>query len=117
MSELLSNPNVQAALSALLVVAINAAVQWVRGKVSYSKLVNDNWCYIQPLRDAAINQAIDAVRNGTWGTAAARDIAVRALASLAETYRKNEDVEPSATLLAAASDEIEKAMSKAASTK
>lgn len=117
MNELLNNPNAQAAIVALLVVLCNAAAQWVRSKVSYVKLVEDNWCYIQPLRDAAINQAIDAVKAGTWGSAAARDIAVRALASLAETYRKNEDAEPSATLLAAASDEIEKAMSKAASTK
>lgn len=113
MNEVLNNPNVQAAIVALLVVLINAAAQWVRGKVSYTKLVDDNWCYIQPLRDAAIGQAIAAASNGTWGTPVARDIVARTLTQLADTYRKNEDKEPSATLIAAVSDELEKAMVKA----
>ena len=112
---ILENEQVQTALIALIVVGLNALAQWVRSKVSYTKLIDDNWCYIQPLRDAAIAQALEAVKGGTWGSAAMRDIATRTLAGLADVYRKNEDREPSVSLLAAASDEIEQAMQKAVS--
>ena len=112
MNQLLNDPNVQAAIVALLVVLFNALAQWVRSKVSYAKLVDDNWCYIQPLRDWAINEAQASLKAGTWGNAVGREIAIKTLAKLADVYRVNEDKEPSATLLAAVSDEIEKAILK-----
>ena len=43
---------VQAALIALIVVALNALAQWLRGKVSYTKIIDDYWCYIQPIAEA-----------------------------------------------------------------
>ena len=43
---ILENEQVQAALIALIVVALNALAQWVRSKVSYTKIVDDYWCYV-----------------------------------------------------------------------
>jgi hypothetical protein len=45
MMDILNNEQVQAALIALIVVALNALAQWVRSKVSYTKIVDDYWCY------------------------------------------------------------------------
>ena len=39
-------------LIALIVVALNALAQWVRSKVSMTKIVDDYWCYIQPVAEA-----------------------------------------------------------------
>lgn len=112
MNELLSNSTVQAAIVAVIVVALKALATWIQSKVSYTAQVNEYWCYIQPLIDAALTEAQEAVKAGTWGTVSMRDIAIRSLAELAETFRKYEGKEISSTLLAAASDEIETALSR-----
>lgn len=112
MNELLSNPTVQAALVAVVVVALKALATLINSKVSYTAQVNEYWCYIQPVIATALDQAQDAVKEGTWGTVTMRDIATRALIEINDAFVKFEGKEPSQTLLAAASDEIEKTLTK-----
>ena len=117
MNELLNNPTVQAALVAVVVVALKALATWINSKVSYTAQVNEYWCYIQPVFASALDQAQAAVQAGTWGTAVLRDISTKSLVELADTFRKFEGKEISGTLLAAASDEIEKALAKVSGVK
>ena len=117
MNELLSNPTVQAALVAVVVVALKALATWINSKVSYTAQLNEYWCYVHPVIASALDQAQAAVQAGTWGTAVLRDISTKSLVELADTFRKFEGKEISGTLLAAASDEIEKALAKVSGVK
>ena len=117
MNELLSNPTVQAALVAVVVVALKALATWINSKVSYTAQLNEYWCYVHPVIASALDQAQVAVKAGTWGTVIMRNLAAQSLAELADTFRKFEGKEISGTLLAAASDEIEKALAKVSGVK
>ena len=110
MDELLSNPQVSAALIALIVVLLNAFAQWAKSKLSHTSLVNEYWPYIQPLAEAAIAQKAAELQAGTWGTGAAQKILAGSLEGFARTFKTHERTAPSATLLAAVSAELEQAI-------
>ncbi len=107
MNELLNNEQVQAALIALIVVALNALAQWVRSKVSYTKIVDDYWCYLQPVVEAVRQEVADALKKNHAETSVLRAILSKGLAAWIDSYRANERKEPTATQLAAIASELE----------
>ena len=56
---ILENEQVQAALIALIVVGLNALAQWVRSKVSDTKIIDDYWCYIQTVAEAGGGEVLE----------------------------------------------------------
>ena len=104
---ILQNEQVQAALVALIVVVLNALAQWVRSKVSYTKIVDDYWCYIQPVAGVVRTEVLDALKSSTLSTTVMGAIVQRALAQFADSFRLNEGREPTATQIAAVGIELE----------
>ena len=104
---ILQNEQVQAALIALIVVGLNALAQWVRSKVSYTKIVDDYWCYAQPVVEAVRQEVVEALKNNNAETSVLQDILVKGLATWAGSYRTNERKEPTAAQLAAIASELE----------
>ena len=104
---ILENEQVQAALIALIVVGLNALAQWVRGKVSFTKIVDDYWCYIQPVAEAVRSEVLDALKASTLSTSVLGAIVQRGIVQFAESYRLNEGREPTATQIAAVGIELE----------
>ena len=106
MTDILNNEAVQTALIALIVVALNALAQWVRSKVSYTKIVNDYWCYIQPVAEAVRGEIVKSLEGGTLSTTVMGAIVQRALAQFADSFRLNEGKQPTATQIAAVETEL-----------
>ena len=104
---ILQNEQVQAALIALIVVALNALAQWVRSKVSHTKIVDDYWCYIQPVAEAVRAEVLDALKASTLSTTVMGAIVERGIVQFAESFRLNEGREPTATQIAAVNFELE----------
>ena len=113
MNELLNNEQVQAALIALIVVALNALAQWVRSKVSYTKIVDDYWCYIQPVAEAVRAEAVKALEASQADTPTLKAILTKGLAQWADSFRLNERKEPTATQIAAVAGELESVIERA----
>ena len=103
---ILENEQVQAALIALIVVGLNALAQWVRSKISMTKIVDDYWCYIQPVAEAVRGEVVKSLQDGTLSTTVMGAIVQRALAQFADSFRLNEGKEPTATQIAAVSNEL-----------
>ena len=104
---ILQNEQVQAALIALIVVALNALAQWVRSKVSYTKIIDDYWCYIQPVAGVVRTEVMDALKASTLSTSTLGAIVQRGIVQFAESFRLNEGREPTATQIAAVGIELE----------
>ena len=104
---ILQNEQVQAALIALIVVALNALAQWVRSRVSFKKIVDDNWCYIQPVAGVVRTEVLDALKSSTLSTSVLDAIVQRGLVQFTESFRLNEGREPTATQIAAVGIELE----------
>ena len=107
MMDILQNEQVQAALIALIVVALNALAQWVRSKVSYTKIIDDYWCYVQPVAEAVRAEAVKALEASKADTPTLKAILTRGLAQWADSFRLNERREPTATQIAAVETELE----------
>jgi len=103
---ILQNEQVQAALIALIVVGLNALAQWLRSKVSYTKIIDDYWCYIQPVAEAMRGEIVKSLEGGTISTTVVGAIVQRALAQFIETYKVNEGSEPTMTQIAAVETEL-----------
>jgi len=103
---ILENEQVQAALIALIVVGLNALAQWLRSKVSYTKIIDDYWCYIQPVAEAVRAEAVKALEASQADTPALKAILTRGLAQWADSFRLNERREPTATQIAAVETEL-----------
>ena len=110
---ILQNEQVQAALIALIVVALNALAQWVRSKVSYTKIVDDYWCYLQPVVEAVRQEAAGVLKNSNAETSVLQAILSKGLSAWADSYRTNERKEPTATQLAAIESELVKVIETA----
>jgi len=104
---ILENEQVQTALVALIVVGLNALAQWVRSKVSYTKIIDDYWCYIQPVAEAVRGEVLDALKASTLSTSVLGAIVQRGLVQFTESFRLNEGREPTATQIAAVGIELE----------
>jgi hypothetical protein len=89
MTDILNNEAVQTALIALIVVALNALAQWVRSKVSYTKIVDDYWCYVQPVAEAVRAEVLKSLGDATLSTSVVGQIVQRGLVQFIETYRAN----------------------------
>lgn len=107
---ILQNEQVQAALIALIVVGLNALAQWLRSKVSYTKIIDDYWCYLQPVIEAVRQEAAEVLKNNNAETSVLRAILSKGLAAWADSYRANERKDPTATQLAAIESELEEAI-------
>ena len=107
MTDILNNEAVQTALIALIVVALNALAQWVRSKVSHTKIVDDYWCYIQPVAEAVRAEVLKSLGDATLSTSVVGQIVQRGLVQFIETYKANEGKEPTATQIAAVGIELE----------
>jgi hypothetical protein len=105
--DILQNEQVQAALIALIVVALNALAQWVRSKVSHTKIVDDYWCYVQPVAEAVRAEVLKRLGDATLSTSVVGQIVQRGLVQFAESFRLNEGREPTATQIAAVGIELE----------
>jgi hypothetical protein len=103
---ILNNEAVQTALIALIVVGLNALAQWLRSKVSYTKIIDDYWCYIQPLAEAVRGEIVKSLEGGTLSTTVMGAIVQRALAQFADSFRLNEGKQPTATQIAAVETEL-----------
>ena len=103
---ILENEQVQAALIALIVVGLNALAQWVRSKVSYTKIIDDYWCYIQPVAGVVRTEVLDALMTSTLSTSVLGAIVQRALAQFADSFSLNEGKRPTATQIAAVETEL-----------
>ena len=104
---ILENEQVQTALIALIVVGLNALAQWVRSKISMTKIVDDYWCYIQPVAGVVRTEVLDALKASTLSTSVLGSIVQRGLVQFTESYRLNEGREPTATQIAAVGIELE----------
>jgi len=104
--DILQNEQVQAALIALIVVALNALAQWLRSKVSHSKIVDDYWCYIQPIAEQVRVEVGKALQASQADTPALKAILTKGLAQWADSFRLNERKEPTATQIAAVETEL-----------
>ena len=113
MTDILNNEAVQTALIALIVVALNALAQWVRSKVSYTKIVDDYWCYVQPVAEAVRGEVLKSLGDATLSTSVVGKIVQRGLVQFIETYKANEGKEPTMTQLAAVSAELEDSAERA----
>jgi hypothetical protein len=107
MDSILSNETVQTALVALIVVGLNALAQWVRGMVSHTKIVDEYWCYIQPVAEIVRAEAVKALKDGTAATSVFSAIVQKGLATWADSFRLNENKDPTATQIAAVAGELE----------
>lgn len=108
MNELLSNPTVQAALGMLIIVALQSLTAWLKLKFpTETKLVDSNWCYIQPILDAAINQAAQKNPNNP-----VQSILLRSVTDFVDSYRKLEGKEPTTAEINAARNEIAAAVAR-----
>lgn len=103
---ILQNEQVQAALIALIIVGLNALAQWLRGMVSHTKIVDEYWCYIQPLAEAVRGEIVKSLEGGTLSTTVMGAIVQRALAQFADSFRLNEGKQPTATQIAAVENEL-----------
>ena len=103
---ILENEQVQAALIALIVVALNALAQWVRAQVSFKKIVDEYYCYVQPVAEAARAEAVKALAEGKADTPTLQAILMRGVAQWADSFRLNERKEPTATQIAAVESEL-----------
>ena len=103
---ILQNEQVQAALIALIVVALNALAQWVRSKVSHTKIVDDYWCYVQPVAEAVRAETVKALEASQADTPTLKAILTKGLAQWADNFRLNERKEPTATQIAAVETEL-----------
>jgi hypothetical protein len=106
MMDILNNEQVQAALIALIVVALNALAQWVRSKVSYTKIVDDYWCY-----SSRWPRRCGPRRSRRWRRVrptrpSLKAILTRGLVQWADSFRLNERKEPTATQIAAVETEL-----------
>ena len=113
MTDILNNEAVQTALIALIVVALNALAQWVRSKVSYTKIVDDYWCYVQPVAEAVRAEVLKSLGDATPSTSVVGKIVQRGLVQFIEAYRANEGKEPTMTQIAAVSAELEDSAERA----
>lgn len=104
---ILENEQVQTALIALIVVGLNALAQWVRSKISMTKIVDDYWCYIQPVAGVVRTEVLDALKESALSTSVLGSIVQRGLVQFTESYRLNEGREPTATQIAAVGIELE----------
>lgn len=104
---ILQNDAVQSALIALIVVGLNALAQWVRSKVSMTKIVDDYWCYVQPVAEAVRNEVLDGLRDATLSTSILGQIVQRGVVQFVEAYKLNEGKEPTDTQVAAVNFELE----------
>ena len=103
---LLNNEAVQAALIALIVVALNALAQWVRSKVSMTKIVDDYRCYIQPVAELVRNEVADALKASTLSSSVLGSIVQRGVVRFVDNYKLNEGKEPTETQVAAVNFEL-----------
>lgn len=108
MNELLQNPVIQTALITAIVACLNALVNWLKKKFpTQAAQVESNWCYLQPVVEAAMAQASEKNPGGT-----AQSILLKGLADFAESYRKLEGKEPTTAEINAAQTEISAAISR-----
>lgn len=107
--DILMNEQVQQALVALVVVALTAAARWIQSQISQTAILNDNWCYVQPVVESVLNAAARAIAEGNMTGGAAGQIVAKGVAEFVATYRKFEGKEPSKAQLKAVSAELERA--------
>ena len=107
MNELLSNPTVQAALVAVVVVALKALATWINSKVSYTAQVNEYWCYIQPVAEAVRDEVLKGLKESQLTTSVLGDIVQRGVVQFIEAYKANEWREPTKHQIDAVTFELE----------
>lgn len=111
---ILENEQVQAALIALIIVGLNALAQWVRGRMSHTKIVDEYWCYIQPVAEQVRAEVVKALKDGTAATNVFSAIVQKGLATWADSFRLNENKDPTATQIAAVEAELAEVAERAA---
>ena len=110
---ILQNEQVQAALIAVIVIALNALAQWVRSKVSMTKIVDDYWCYIQPVAEAVRAEVLKSLSDATLSTSVVAQIVQRGVVQFADSFRLNEGKDPTGTQIAAVNFELEDVANRA----
>ena len=113
MNELLQNPAVQTALVALIVIGLNALAAFIKSKFpTQAKLVEANWCYLQPIVSAAMVEAQAEFASGRSTVYTLGLISTRALTAFRDEYARLEGKEPNIAELAAARNEISSAVDR-----
>lgn len=113
MNELLSNPTVQTALIAAIVVGLNALVAWFKKTFpTLAASVDSNWCYIQPLVEQAMAKAQYAFSKSTFSFAGITEIIDQSVIEFKDSYRKLEGKDATAKEIEAARAEITAAVAR-----
>jgi hypothetical protein len=113
MEELLNNPLIQAAIVTVIVTAMNAVVALIKQKFpTQAALVESNWCYLQPVVEAAIAKAKDCHAAAGFTNSDVSAIITKALSDFAESYKTLEGKPASPDEIAAARAEISGAVAK-----
>ena len=107
LTNILNNEAVHAALVALIVIGLNALAQWVRSRVSFKTIVDDYWCYIQPVAEIVRNEVADALKASTLSSSVLGSIVQRGVVQFADSFRLNEGRDPTDTQIAAVNFELE----------
>lgn len=109
----LSDPKVQTVVVLFVVAVVQSATSWIKAKFpTQAKLVEDNWCYIQPFAEAALKQSRELLNKSSLSSNAAYDIITKMLDEFVQSYRDMEGKEPTAAVISAARKEIEAVVMK-----
>ena len=111
MNELLNNVQIQTALIALIVLALNALGQWLKSKTRGS-LLEYVWCYAQPVIATFIAAAREVMQDGGEGSAAIRSIMDKSLAEFADNFELFEGRPPTEAEIAAVRAELVAALQR-----
>lgn len=113
--EILQNPQVQQAITTLLVLALTALIDLIRRKTATSAIVNEWWSYIKPAVEAAL-KTIEAARQ-TGEPIDRRKVAEKAIAVALERfaldYALHERRDPSERIMGAVEREVASAIGEA----
>lgn len=115
MNELLQNPEVLIPVLVVLVKLIDLLVQFVRAKwPTQTQVVEDYWCYLQPVVGDALAKAQGAKTDGTLSESVAYKITAKAVVDFVDSFSKFERKSPNATIITAVRAEIDAALAKVA---
>ena len=110
---ILQNEQFQQALVTVLVLLLTAAARWLQLKMSQSAIVNDIWCYAQPVVATAMDSAAKAIADGKLDDSVAGRIIAESVAEFIKSFSKFEGSDPSAKQVAAVKAELAKAIGAA----
>lgn len=111
--KLLENPIIQTAIITAVVIGSKAFVGWIQTRwPTQAALVEANWCYLQPIVDAAMAESNWLATSTKAPATAFGNVVTKGVAEFAASYRKLEGKEATDKELVAARNEITSAVAR-----